>query len=113
MATEVTTIKFKRDQAGARELQMAIDEVLTELADPESDSSELARSAGLNADELSQATISVDEPKEGIEPVSTTIAVGILVGVGAHIANKFWDDVIWPRIKVKLGAKAVGERKAD
>ena len=77
---KATTIRFKRGQAGADEIQEIVDEVLAELRDPNSDSARRAQQAGLDPKVLADARVSVTEEEAGIEPL-TTLIVGITVGV--------------------------------
>ncbi len=102
-------MRFRRGQSGAIDLQRVVDEVIYELGDPSSEASEKVREIGLDPNTLSQARISVIEENEGVEPISTTILVSIAVKVGAHAAQKFWDEVIWPRIRRRLGGIPIGE----
>jgi hypothetical protein len=103
-----TVIFVKRGAKSAKTLQPVIDEVLRELHDPNSESSKRASTAGMELAELASMDVKVREPRQGIEPVST-IVVTIAVGLATHAASKFWDDVIWPRLRDKFGVKVVGK----
>lgn len=106
--TEVTLHKeFRRGDASADELQQVVDEVLAELKDPESEAASTAQRAGIDSVELLGVQVSVSEGQQGAEPVLTTILVGILVSATSKVAESLWKDVIWPRIRRRLGWTAV------
>jgi hypothetical protein len=107
-----TQIRFERGQASAKDLQKVVDEVLTELRRPASESVRLAKQSRLDPSLLADAEVSVGEEGHAVDPVITPIVVGIVVAVSGHAANRFWDDVIWPRVKKRLGGLAVGKKKA-
>jgi hypothetical protein len=109
MQPTASELRFHYGQATAAELQAVVDEILAELRDPTSEAADRARRADLDPQALASSEISVREEQQGFEPISTTILVGIATGVGTHIATKFWDEVIWPRLRRDLGAKAVGD----
>jgi hypothetical protein len=50
----------------------------------------------------------VVEGEQGAEPILTSIIVGIVSAAGARAAESLWVDVLWPRIRRKLGADALG-----
>lgn len=102
-------LRFFYGEASGDELQAVVDEVLLELRDPGSEAAQQARQAGLDPHLLASADISVREEQQGLDPLLTTVLVGITVEVGSHVAKKFWDEVVWPRIRRRLGAKAVGD----
>ena len=52
----------------------------------------------------------VTEGQQGAEPVLTTILVGIVVSIGSKVAESLWKDVLWPRIRRRLGWTAVKEQ---
>jgi hypothetical protein len=108
--TEVVLHKeFQRGDASADELQQVVDEVLAELSAPDSEARQAAQQAGIDAGELAGVEVSVREGQQGAEPVLTTILVGILVSAGSKVAESLWKDVIWPRIRKRLGWTAVKE----
>jgi hypothetical protein len=102
-------LRFRYGEASAAELQAVVEEVLSELQDQTSEAAEQARQAGLDPVVLATADVSVREEQQGLDPLMTTILVEIVVQVGAHVVTQFWDDVIWPRLRRRLGAKAVGD----
>jgi hypothetical protein len=101
--------EFRRGDASADKLQEVVDEVLAELSAPDSEAAQAARAAGLDGQELAQAKVEVTEGQQGVEPVLTTILVGIIVSAGSKVAESLWKDVIWPRIRRRLGWSAVKE----
>jgi hypothetical protein len=111
MSSSKDGLRFQRDQASAKELQSAIDEIVAEFNDAGSEASRQAAEAGIDATELSGISVSVEEDKQGIEPVLTTILVTIAADVGKQVlVDELWVKVLWPRIKRRLGAKAVGRK---
>ena len=55
--------------------------------------------------------ISVEESGQGLEPVSATILITIAAKLTEHALSKLWDDILWPRLRRRFGANAVGEEK--
>jgi hypothetical protein len=90
----VVELRFAYGAASAAELQAVIDEVLAE--DPV---------AGLRSGD-----ITVREEGHGVEPITTAIVVGFLLKGGAKVASDVWSDVLWPRLKKRIGTDAVGEQ---
>jgi hypothetical protein len=105
-------IFVRRGAQSAKTLQPVIDEVLRELHDPNSETSKRASTAGFKSTELADIDVKVREPKQGIEPVST-IVVTIAVGLASHAASKFWDDVIWPRLRDRFGVGGAGKSDSN
>ena len=103
--------RYERGDASADELQEVVDEILGQLATPDSDAAEAARTAGLEPATLSTLTVGVREGEQGAEPVLTTIVVGIAVGAGTKVADTLWDEILWPRLRRRLGVRALGNRK--
>src|SRR6478672_9085648 len=101
--------EFRRGDASADTLQEVVDEVLAELNSPDSDAAQAARAAGLDGQDLAGAEVQVTEGQQGAEPVLTTILVGIIISAGSKVAESLWKDVIWPRIRRRLGWTAVKE----
>lgn len=109
--TDDQRLRFERDQAGATSLQAAVDEAVAELSDPASEASRQAGDAGLVATDLAGIRVSVEEDKQGFEPILTTILVTIAADVGKEVVvDKLWAKVLWPKIKLRLGPKALGRR---
>jgi hypothetical protein len=110
MQPETTSqLRFYYGEATATELQTVADEVLNELGTPTSEAAKQARQANLNPEILSSAKIEIIEEQQGAEPILTTVLVGITIQVGSDIAKRLWDEVIWPRLRRRLGARAVGD----
>ena len=112
MTEETLQMEFRRGDASADELQQVVDEVLAELSAPDSEVGLAAQQAGLDADDLVGVEVNVREGQQGVEPVLTTILVGILVSAGSKVAESLWKDVIWPRIRKRLGWTAVKDEIA-
>jgi hypothetical protein len=96
---QCASITFNRGQAGAHDLQPVVDQALAE-AHAQGEFTELEH-------------VAVKEKGHGVEPVSTLIVVSALGGAAANVLNKVWDDVLWPRIKARLGVDAVGSKRDD
>jgi hypothetical protein len=103
-------LRFRRGQVGAGELQSAVDEILAELRDPESEAAAAATTAGLDAEELAATQVTVREEGQGIDPITTAILVGVATNLASQAATQLWGDVIWPLLKRRLGAQAVGDK---
>lgn len=112
MAPVVSQQRYQRGDASAEQLQEVVDEVLEQLAEPDSDVAQAARAVGLQPAELSGVSAEVREGEQGVEPVLTTVVVGIAVAAGSKVAETLWDEVIWPRLRRRLGVKALGARTA-
>ena len=88
-------------------------EVLAELREPGTEANAAARSAGLDPDVLADARADVTDGEHGAEPILTTIIVGIAVSAGSKVAETLWRDVLWPRIRRRLGARALGTERTS
>jgi hypothetical protein len=95
-------------KGNVEDIEAEISSIMAELADPASEPAQSAADAGLDPADMSGAQVAVAKESKGFGPVAIVIAIA--VPVAAHIVNKFWDDVIWPRIKDRLGADSVGKR---
>jgi hypothetical protein len=105
--------RFARGDAGAADIQAAVDDVLAALSDSGSDAARAARAAGLDPADLSGAAVRVREGRQGAEPILTTIVVGIAVKVGSSAVEELWRKVIWPSLRRRLGTGVIGARLAD
>lgn len=100
--------RYQRDGASAARIEEVAREVLAELTDPDSEASRAAGRAGLDPAVLADGRVKVTEGEQGAEPILTTIVVAIVISAGSKIAESLWTDVIWPRIRRRLGADALG-----
>jgi hypothetical protein len=106
-SSQHVAVEFRRGQASADEIQEIVNEVLAELGDPQSESAQLARGAGLEPEMLAGLNVTVsEEPGFGLE----ILVVAFVLPVAVHVTTTFWDDVVRPRLRRRLGAQAVGER---
>jgi hypothetical protein len=105
--------RYQRGDASATELQEVVDEILGQLTEPDSEIGRAARDAGLEPAALSGVHAEVYEGAQGAEPILTTIVVGIAVAAGSKVAETLWSEVIWPRLRRRLGARALGAPAAD
>lgn len=90
-----TRRKFERGNMSPRELQRLLDAAVAELP------------ANVR-DGITEARVRVDE--EGVEPASAII-IGIAIKAGSHVAEKVFDELIWPRLKGKLDDDSLGEEQ--
>ncbi|SRR5579862_3724362 len=106
--TTTQALRFKLGQASGSQLQEVIDDVLRELR------TQIEQSPDTDTDlrELSALQVEVHEDREGIEPILTTIVLTVAGSAGKRLADRLWEQVLWPRIKQRLGGQAVGEREA-
>ncbi len=110
MTLVVSEQRYQRGDASAEQLQEVVDEILQQLAEPDSEVAHAARAAGLQRAEFAKVSATIREGAQGAEPVLTTIVVGIAVSAGSRIAETLWGEVIWPRLRRRLGARALGAR---
>jgi hypothetical protein len=103
------SFRFSKREVAVEKIEAEIRSVLSRLADPRSDVARSATAAGLEPTSLAKARATVTEEAKGFAPVA--VVVVIFTPVAAHIVDKFWDDVIWPRVKGRLGADALGKRE--
>jgi hypothetical protein len=103
--------QFDRGDAGADDIQQAIDRIVVELSDSASEVSEAARAAGIEPADLGEVIVDVREGRQGAEPILTTILIGIAVKAGSTVVETLWREVIWPRLRRRLGARVLGERQ--
>ena len=111
MSAEAASWRFERGDATATEIEDVARAVLAELREPDSEASAAARTAGLDPAVLADARAEVTDGEHGAEPILTTIVVGIAVSAGSKVAESLWKDVLWPRIRRRLGARALGAEK--
>jgi hypothetical protein len=83
--------------------------VLAELSDPASEAAGAAAQAGIDPSAVSEAAVHVREGGQGLDPVLTPIIIGITVSTGSKVAEALWKDILWPRLRRRLGVRAVGE----
>jgi hypothetical protein len=105
-------LRYQRGDASADEIQEVVDEVLHELAVPGSEAADEALAAGFDPGRLAGARVTVSEGAQGAEPFLTAVLIGIVVSLGSKAAEAFWDEILWPRIRKRLGAAALRDKKA-
>jgi hypothetical protein len=111
MVEQTVQWRFARGDTGADEIQSTVDEILVQLTDPASEAWDAARAAGIEPGELGDVQIEVREGAQGAEPVLTTIVVGIAIKAGSTVAENLWREVIWPRLRRRLGSRVLGDRQ--
>ena len=99
---------FTRGVAPASELEAVAREILAELDDPASEASATAASVGIDPAGLAGVRVEITEVRQGLDPFVTPIIVGITVSTGSKIAETLWKEVLWPRIRRRLGKDALG-----
>ncbi|HZN18720.1 MAG TPA: hypothetical protein VFB84_11180 [Micromonosporaceae bacterium] len=105
--------RFARGDATAYEIQSVVDDLFAYLREPSSDQARAARRAGVEPAALAGATVRVREGEHGAEPLLTTILVGIAVSASSRVIESLWADVVWPYLRRRLGAAALGGRVGD
>lgn len=111
MVQQTVQWRFARGDAGAEEIQSTVDEILVQLTDPASEASDAARAAGVEPAGLGEVRIEVREGAQGAEPVSTAILIGIAVKAGSTVTETLWREVIWPRLRRRLGTRVLGDQQ--
>jgi hypothetical protein len=111
MTQQTVHWRFARGDAGADEIQASVDEIVAHLADPDSEESGAARAAGIEPADLGEVTVDVREGRQGAEPILTAILIGVAVKAGSTVAETLWREVIWPRLRRRLGARVLGQRQ--
>jgi len=112
MALVMSEQRYERGDASADQLQGVVDDVLEQLTQPDSEAATAARAAGLEPAGHAAAAVEIREGAQGAEPVLTTIVVTIAVTAGSKVAETLWDEVLWPRLRRRLGVRALGTRTA-
>ncbi len=108
MTTPTTVeLRYHRGDASAEEITAAVAEILAELDDPTGELAREVSAAGIDPDAVGGATVEVREGAQGLEPVLTSIIVGITVRTTSTVAEALWTKVIWPRLRRRLGTRAI------
>jgi hypothetical protein len=102
-------LRFVGGAGEPEEIEAEIMSIFRDLTDPTSEVAESASAAELELPEMRGAQAKVTKEAKGFGPV--VILIAISVPAATHIVNQLWDDVIWPRIKKKLGADTLGRRE--
>jgi hypothetical protein len=100
-------LQYRPGAATIDDLQAEISSALRELGDPDSDLSRSASDLGITSDEFTRAEASVNQEGKGFGDV--LIVVAIFAPAVNHALRSVWDDLIWPRVKSRLGADAIGD----
>jgi hypothetical protein len=101
------SLYFRGRAADLDDLQAEISSALEELADPASGFAGQASADGFDSSEFARAEVSVMDDAKGFGDV--VVLVAIFAPAATHALNKVWDDLIWPRVKSRLGGDALGE----
>lgn len=99
-------LRYQPGAVNIDDLQAEISSALEELADPGSDLAQVASGLGIASSEFAGAEGSVDQEGKGFGDVIVLIA--IFAPAANHALRNVWDEVLWPRIKSRLGADAIG-----
>jgi hypothetical protein len=100
------TLRFRSGAASVRDLQAEVSSALAELADPDSGLAQAAAGLGMAPHEFAGASGSVEQEGKGFGDVIMIVA--ILAPAANHALRNVWDDLVWPKIKSRLGADALG-----
>jgi hypothetical protein len=103
------SLRFRGGSADLKDLRTEISAALGELADPTCGLAERASVLGFSSAEFIGARADVSEDSKGFGEV--VLLITIVAPAATHALNKVWDDLIWPRLKSRLGGDAVGEQE--
>jgi hypothetical protein len=110
----VTKVALQFEPGAVRldQIRAAISDILNEFADPTSELAAVAERVGIASEELAGGDVEVTQERKGFGAETVLIIIGInAVGSSvSHVVNKLWDEVIWPRLKAKFGADALGKQ---
>ncbi|WP_020390790.1 hypothetical protein [Kribbella catacumbae] len=109
MISSTIELRYVRGDAGAEKIQAVVDEILAELSDPASEAAAAAVAADVRIDEVDRAEVVVTEGSQGLDPILTPIIIGITVSAGSKVAETLWKEVIWPRLRRRLGVAVLKE----
>jgi hypothetical protein len=101
-------LTFASGKAPIDEIQEELDAISKELRDPNSDAARRAAELGVDPSQLPSFEAKV-ETKQGFAGADILIQIGI--AIAKDVAEKLWTDVIWPRIRKRIGPDGLGERK--
>lgn len=99
-------LRYQPGASNIDDLQAEISSALEDIADPKSDLGQIASGIGISPGEFARATGSVDQEGKGFGDV--IVLITIFAPAANHALRDVWDQVIWPRIKSRLGADAIG-----
>ena len=112
MRTPTTVeLRYRRGDASADEIAAVVAEILTGSGEPAGTLAAEARAVGIDPEVLAGASVEVREGAQGVEPVLTSIVVGITVRTTSTLAEALWTKVIWPRLRRRLGTRAILDRQ--
>jgi hypothetical protein len=103
-----TVLRFEPGTSRPGQLEEEISAMLLELADSSSELAERAKEDGFTPQSFTGAHVEVTQEGKGFGEVVILVAIGS--SVAGHMIEKAWDDLIWPRIKGRLGADALGKK---
>jgi hypothetical protein len=110
----VTKVALRFESGAVRldQLQAAISDVLDQIADSTSELAAEAERAGIAPAELAGSDVQVTQERKGFGAEAVLITIGISAAGSSvsHVVNKLWDELIWPRLKAKFGADALGKK---
>ena len=113
MDSSTIALRFARGDAGADQIQAAVDDIVAELKNPTSEAATAVREAGIDLQDVVDVEVDVEEGGQGLEPFLTPILIGITVSVGSKVAETLWKEVIWPRLRRHLGVNVLHEQQED
>lgn len=101
-------LRFRVGQAGAEQLQRAVDDALEQLRAQVDDGGQPG--GDWDRAELADLRVRASESEQGVEPLLTAVVIAFAGKAGKRLADRLWEEVLEPAIKRKLGGKALGER---
>jgi hypothetical protein len=107
--TAPTTVHmiYQRGDASAGEISAVVREILSDREHATSDLAKRAADAGIDPALLAGVSVEVSEDGQGLEPILTSIVIGLTVRAAEAIAENIWTKVIWPLVRRRLGATAL------
>jgi hypothetical protein len=101
-------IVYERGRKRVEALQQAVDDFRAELRS-EAGLRDQAKQLGLDPDALAAdgAIVVRPEVKAGFDPT----VLGVIIGLGSHIARSAWDDLALEWLRDRLGIDALGAER--
>lgn len=113
MSNQGVVLHFGRGQASPDEIQAVVDEVLAECREGKTEANSHAEAARISPNELRRATVTVSEDRHGADPTVVAIIVAVTGGLAKDAVLRLWDNVVWPRLRRRLGGQALGPRQDE
>jgi hypothetical protein len=110
-SSRTLTLRYRSGAANIRDFQAELSSALADLANPASELAHAASGLGIESHEFVRAGGSAEQEGKGFGDV--IIVVAIFAPAANHALRNVWDDLLWPRLKSRLGADAIGDAVPD